>query len=192
MRDTTVYLFDEFELDLGAWRLSRAGTPVALEPRAIEVLALLVERAGEVVAKNEILDLGVEGRGGHRERDGAGVANLRSALGDDAREPRYIETVHTRGYRFVAPVARRSVAPSGPRRSRRPTAAAGERGRTPLAIAAAVAVAVVLAAIALVVGPRAARPSRLRPRRAGRRSRRSRCSRSTTSAPPSSSTSPTG
>jgi len=40
VRDTTIWSFGDFELDLGAWRLSRAGTPMALEPKATEVLAL--------------------------------------------------------------------------------------------------------------------------------------------------------
>ena len=110
MRDTSTYAFGEFELDLGAWRLRRSGVPVEVEPKAIEVLALLVERAGEVVTKSEILDTVWKDATVTENAMVRVIANLRSALGDDAKEPRCVETVHTRGYRFIAPVERRSAA----------------------------------------------------------------------------------
>ena len=111
VRDTSIYAFGEYDLDLGAWRLRRSGAPVELEPRGGEVLALLIERAGEVVTKSEILDAVWKDSTVTENAMVRVIANLRSALGDDAREPRYVETVHTRGYRFIAPVERRGAAP---------------------------------------------------------------------------------
>ena len=104
MRDTTIWAFGDFELDLAAWRLSKDGTQVALEPKAIEVLALLVERAGEVVGKDDILAAVWKDTVVTENAMVRVIAHLRGALGDDARQPLFIETVHTRGYRFVAPV----------------------------------------------------------------------------------------
>lgn len=104
MRDRLAWRFDAFELDLPAWRLARAGQPVALEPKALALLELLIERRGEVVTKTEILDEVWKDAAVTENAMVRVVAQLRTALGDDSKHPRYIETVHTRGYRFVHPV----------------------------------------------------------------------------------------
>ncbi len=153
MRDTTIWAFGEFELDLGAWRLSRAGTPVALEPKAIDVLALLVARAGEVVGKDEILDAVWKDTAVTENAMVRVIANLRVALGDDARQPHFIETVHTRGYRFVAPIARRAAAAHEEPRAG-PAAAEPRTRRSwrrPALVAAALAALIGTAAVAFVL-----------------------------------------
>jgi TolB-like protein/DNA-binding winged helix-turn-helix (wHTH) protein/Tfp pilus assembly protein PilF len=117
MTDHEVWTFDDFELDLAAWQLTRAGRPLPIEPKGLALLALLIERRGEVVSKADILDAVWADATVTENAMVRVVAHLRGLLGDDAKDPKYIETVHTRGYRFVGPVARRMpVAPasSGP------------------------------------------------------------------------------
>ena len=96
--------FDRFRLDRANERLLRDGTEVALTPKAYAVLEFLLQRAGSLVRKGEILDaLWPDAAVGDAVLK-FNVAQLRQALGDDARAPRFIETVHRRGYRFVAPL----------------------------------------------------------------------------------------
>jgi TolB-like protein/DNA-binding winged helix-turn-helix (wHTH) protein len=106
MGDRVVWTFGDFTLDLAAWHLTRAGRPLPVEPKGLALLALLIERRGEVVTKNEILDAVWKDATVTENAMVRVVAHLRGLLDDNAREPKYIETVHTRGYRFVAPVAR--------------------------------------------------------------------------------------
>ncbi|WP_363796449.1 winged helix-turn-helix domain-containing protein [Lysobacter firmicutimachus] len=83
----------------------RDGTTTALEPRMMEVLVALAERAGEVVSAEQLL---IEIWRGTFYGDNPvhkTIAQLRRRLGDSSREPEYIETIRKRGYRLVAPVA---------------------------------------------------------------------------------------
>src|SRR5690349_19197178 len=96
------YQFDSFCIDIAGFRLFKAGEIVGLEPKALELLIFLVENRGRLLEKQELLDgvwgeLSVSENALTRE-----IALLRRALGDDIRQPRFIETVPTRGYRFVA------------------------------------------------------------------------------------------
>ena len=107
------YAFGDVELDTGRVLLLVEDAPVTLEPKAIAVLQLLVERAPQVVDKAEIFavvwkDTAVTDNALTRI-----VAQLRRALADDARDPRYIATVSTRGYRLL-PAVRRLDAPALP------------------------------------------------------------------------------
>src|SRR5258705_12993631 len=95
-------VFGDFELDLGAFRLLKGGVPVPVEPKALAVLRLLIERAPHAVEKGEIFatvwkDVSVTDNALTRI-----IAQLRRALDDDTKAPKYIETIATRGYRFVA------------------------------------------------------------------------------------------
>lgn len=99
------YCWDDFVLDLDAYRLERAGVSIALEPKAFNLLALMVQRPGHLFSKQEIFaavwpDAIVTDHALTRV-----VAQLRRALGDEARDGKYIETVPTRGYRWLAPTA---------------------------------------------------------------------------------------
>lgn len=97
--------FGPFVLDLSEARLLNDGAPVALVGRPLQVLDVLARRAGRLVGKDELLDA----VWGHRHVTESvlkvALNALRSALGDDARRPRYVETVPRRGFRFIAPVA---------------------------------------------------------------------------------------
>ena len=97
--------FGPFRLDVSEQMLLRDGHPVPLTPKNLAVLSVLVQNAGHLVDKerllNEVwLDSFVEEGTLNRS-----VSVLRRALGDSPSGHRYIETVPTRGYRFVAPVA---------------------------------------------------------------------------------------
>ncbi len=94
--------FGPFVLDAAEARLSRDGAPLALNGRALSVLAALAARPGQLLVKDELLDA----VWGHRHVSESVLKNaintLRGALGDDAQAPRYVETVPRRGYRFIA------------------------------------------------------------------------------------------
>lgn len=99
----------ELPLQVGDWsfqpglnRLSRGGERVRLEPKLADLLLLLVRRRGEVVSKNEIVDAVWEGRFIADSALTRAMAELRRALGDDAHQPIYIETISKRGYRLIA------------------------------------------------------------------------------------------
>ena len=96
--------FGEFELDIPDARLRRSGTVVDLPPKSFELLVCLVRRPQTLVPKDDLLDI-VWGR--RFVSEGAiktVVSELRAALGDDAKAPRWIETVPRRGYRFIGDV----------------------------------------------------------------------------------------
>ena len=97
--------FDCFELDEADARLARAGEPVALAPKPFAVLCALARKPDKLVTKNELLDA----VWGHRFVTDSvlksAISEVRAALGDDPKQPRYIETVSRRGYRFIAATA---------------------------------------------------------------------------------------
>jgi Tol biopolymer transport system component/DNA-binding winged helix-turn-helix (wHTH) protein len=91
-------------LDPVAFRVLKAGLPVAVEPKAFEVLLFLVENPGRLVGKQELLDRIWPDTVVTESAMTRVIADLRRALGDSAHGARYIETVPTRGYRFIAGV----------------------------------------------------------------------------------------
>lgn len=98
--------FGPFELEPGTCELRNAGMVVRLQPQPCRVLAMLVSRAGCLVSRDEIQK---EIWGGQTFVDfeqglNFCIRHIRSALGDAAGTPRYIETLPRRGYRFIAPV----------------------------------------------------------------------------------------
>lgn len=128
--------FGVFAVDLGAGELFKDGTKVKIQQQPFRVLALLLERPGEVVTREELrqaiwpagtfveFDLGLD----------AAIHKLRSALGDSAENPQLVETLPRRGYRFIAAVE-------------------GARPRRRVRMASGVAAAIVLGAIALLWHP---------------------------------------
>jgi DNA-binding winged helix-turn-helix (wHTH) protein len=87
-------------------RLSRGDESVHLEPKAMDLLVFLMERPGDVLSRETIIDAvwsdSVVGEAVLR----SAIAALRRALHDDAHDPRLIETIPKRGYRLIAPVKR--------------------------------------------------------------------------------------
>jgi DNA-binding winged helix-turn-helix (wHTH) protein len=93
--------FGEFTLDRGARQLLRGGKELHLEPKAFELLDLLLQKRPEALSKPEIRDrLWPETFVSESNLTGL-VAKVREALGDDPRQPRYIRTVHGFGYAFA-------------------------------------------------------------------------------------------
>src|SRR6266576_2630328 len=98
--------FGVFELDLRAGELRRSGSKVKLQEQPFQVLAELLDRPGQVVTREELrnrlwpADTYVD----FDHSLNAAIRRLRDALGDSAENPRFVETVARRGYRFVAPV----------------------------------------------------------------------------------------
>jgi len=104
--DTEIYRFAEFELEPRERRLRGSGQPLALTPKAFDMLVLLVRHAGHIQSKDELMSA-LWPRGFVDEATLTNhVWQIRRALGDTAKTPRFVETVPKRGYRFVAEVRR--------------------------------------------------------------------------------------
>src|SRR3984957_11973135 len=98
--------FGLFELDLAARELRKSGVRIKLQDQPFQILAMLLERPGEIVAREELqkrlwpedtfvdFDLSLN----------SAVKKLRQALSDDSENPRFIETLYRRGYRFIGPL----------------------------------------------------------------------------------------
>src|SRR5712671_4916141 len=97
------FAFDRFRFDARTGQLWRDGREVKLTPRAAAVLHLLAERAESLVTKQELLDRVWGGMAVGDDALTSCIQELRGALGDDARRPRFIETRHRRGYRLMVP-----------------------------------------------------------------------------------------
>ena len=98
--------FDHFELDEAEARLTCGGQPVALAPKPFTVLCVLARTPQMLVTKNALLDAVWGHRFVTESVLKSAISEVRAALGDDPKRPRYIETVSRRGYRFIAaPVA---------------------------------------------------------------------------------------
>ena len=101
-----VVRFGVFELDRSAGELRKSGMRLRLQGQPFQVLALLLERAGEVVTREELQrqlwpsDTFVD----FDHSLNTAINKVREALGDSASSPRYVETLARRGYRFIAPV----------------------------------------------------------------------------------------
>lgn len=97
---------DDFELDFRAYELRRAGQMVKLEPTPFELLVFLVEQRGNLVGRQQIAER-IWGKGVFFDTDNSingAIRKIRQVLDDDPENPRFIQTVTGKGYRFVAPV----------------------------------------------------------------------------------------
>jgi cholera toxin transcriptional activator len=120
------YRFGVFEVDSAAGELRRKGLRVKLHAQPFQVLLMMLERPGEMLTREEICrELWPDGTFVDYEHGvNSAVNRLREALGDRASNPRFVETLARRGYRFLAPVERVALgeevltAPA-PRRRRR-------------------------------------------------------------------------
>src|SRR5580698_3048503 len=98
--------FGLFEADLSTGELRKSGTRIRIQAQPFRVLTFLLEHPGEVVTREEIQQ---RLWGEHTVVDfdhslGTAINKIREALGDSAENPRFIETLARRGYRFIAPV----------------------------------------------------------------------------------------
>ena len=96
----------EFELDLGRYELRRRGRRVKLEKKAMELLIFLSSRREQLVSRRDIMtklwrsDLFIEAEANINNV----IRKIRTALGDSAAKPRFLETVVGKGYRFIGPM----------------------------------------------------------------------------------------
>src|SRR5258708_4305589 len=108
-----VFRFGVFEVDAATGELRKQGMRIRLQEQPSQLLLMLLERAGEVVSREEICrklwppDTFVD----FDQSLGTALRKLRQALGDDAETPRYIETIPKHGFRFLPPVDRISAIP---------------------------------------------------------------------------------
>lgn len=102
------YRFGAFEADAATGELRRRGIRLRLNAQPFQVLCMLLDRPGELLARDEIArELWPDGVYVDAEHGvNSAVNRIREALGDSATSPRFIETLARRGYRFVAPVER--------------------------------------------------------------------------------------
>lgn len=101
---TTAFWLDDWHVDPDAGRISRHGAEVRLEPRVMSVLMLLAAHPGEVLSRELIEATVWKDMVVGYDALASTIIKLRKALGDDSRQPRYVETVSKKGYRLIAPV----------------------------------------------------------------------------------------
>jgi DNA-binding response OmpR family regulator len=98
------YQFSDVELDFEAYRAKKGAEALELSPREFELLRYLIERKGETVSRDRLLEdvWGYESYPSTRTVD-THIAKLRAKIGDSGSEPRWILTIHGVGYKFVDP-----------------------------------------------------------------------------------------
>src|SRR5580692_4211541 len=106
--------FGVFEVDLRAGELRKCGIRIKLQSQPFKLFAILLHHAGEIVTREELQQQiwGSETVVNFDHSLGTAVNKVREALGDSAENPRYIETLAKRGYRFIAPVVPVDLLPS--------------------------------------------------------------------------------
>src|SRR5688500_4966010 len=98
------YEFAEFRVDLSRKILLRGEKPVPLTPKVVDTLEILLEKPGELVEKETLMQKIWQDHFVEEGNVTSNIKMLRKALGDDAAAPQFIETVPRRGYRFIAEV----------------------------------------------------------------------------------------
>lgn len=149
-----VFRFESFEVDRGAFELRRAGQPIPIERIPMELLLLLLERSGQLVTRQEILDR-IWGKNVFGDVDNninTAVRKIRQALRDNPASPRLLHTIAGKGYRLTVPAADPETA------SMPPLPAPTTRSKAWRVRAAIAAALVATALIALVYWMRSAAP----------------------------------
>jgi DNA-binding winged helix-turn-helix (wHTH) protein/TolB-like protein/Tfp pilus assembly protein PilF len=145
-------------LRIGEWwadrttnELGRAGGTVRVEPKAMEVLMVLADHAGQVVSREELLAAVWPGVVVGDEALTQSVIKLRRALGDNPRSPSYIATISKRGYRLIAPVEKAEGIPAmhddGGRPLPQPSPVQAPRGIRPRAWMAGIVLVLIVAGV---------------------------------------------
>src|SRR4029453_4667011 len=118
-------VFDPFSLDLANECLWKGSQAIKLRPKAFAVLHYLLQRPGQLVTKEELLNaVWPETFVGEAVLKVA-IGQIREALGDDSTSPRFIETAHRRGYRFISQIVEREPAHGSDREIRTHNAVTG-------------------------------------------------------------------
>src|SRR6201988_1238308 len=103
----SIVRFGTYEVSLQSGELRKAGVKIRVQQQPMKLLEILLERPGEVVTREELRGRvwADESFGDFDQAVNIAIAKLRSALGDSAENPRFIETLPKRGYRFIADVS---------------------------------------------------------------------------------------
>ncbi len=96
-----LYRFDVFELDVGLYRLTRAGEPVSIGPKPFDLLLYLIRHTQRTISKAELIREVWQAEAVSDSSIPTCITVVRRALGDDPDNPRFIQTVRGRGYRFI-------------------------------------------------------------------------------------------
>jgi DNA-binding winged helix-turn-helix (wHTH) protein/cytochrome c-type biogenesis protein CcmH/NrfG len=113
-KGASILHFHPFSIDLERQQLLRDGEVVGLSPHLVEILGHLAINGGQTITRNALLDRFWPDVNVTENTLSRAIADIRRALQDDAANPRFIRTVARRGYRFVAPVEKRTPAPADP------------------------------------------------------------------------------
>ena len=107
LRHTFVVRFGTYEVSLQSGEVRKAGVRIRVQQQPLKLLEVLLEHPGEVVTREELRSRvwPNESFGDFDQAVNIAIAKLRSALGDSAENPRFIETLPKRGYRFIADVS---------------------------------------------------------------------------------------
>jgi eukaryotic-like serine/threonine-protein kinase len=113
-RTSLLYLFDNFELSEEEFALRRHGKRISVEPRALSLLMVLAANHGKLLDKKKLMEAVWKETFVEETTLTRAIAVIRKQLEDDPRTPKYIETIPTRGYRFIVPVEVRHSEPKDP------------------------------------------------------------------------------
>jgi TolB-like protein/DNA-binding winged helix-turn-helix (wHTH) protein/Flp pilus assembly protein TadD len=131
---------EDFEFNAQAYELRSGGIPLKLKPIPMQLLLFLIEHRGELVTRDQIVER-IWGKGVFLDSDNSinsAVSKIRQVLRDDSEQPRFVQTVTGRGYRFIAPVEEFDVRSVDSFAARRPAIAAPvpvKQNRTNIALA---------------------------------------------------------
>jgi DNA-binding winged helix-turn-helix (wHTH) protein/TolB-like protein len=104
IQNSSAFLFDDVRVEPGTFKAFKAGAAIQLEPKTLRLMLFLIENRDRLIEKEEILNAIWAGTHVTENALAGEIAKLRKALGDDPKAARYIQTVHTRGYRFIGVV----------------------------------------------------------------------------------------
>lgn len=161
-----LYRFGQFVIDTRAMRVLKGGEPLEMQQRVLEVLLAILRRRGELVTKEQLVDEVWRGEAVGDASLARCLCEARRALGDDARRPKYLLTVHGRGYRLADEVsvevveeveAALRLAPPEPTRPSTEVSAA-DRARSRFRVAAGLAVALVVGVVMVWLAASLRRP----------------------------------
>ena len=106
VEQTFLFEFDDFRVDPAERRLTRKGEVIPLTPKAFETLCVLVENSRRLLEKDRLMEMLWSDSFVEEGNLADNISKIRQALGDSRKEPKFIETVSGRGYRFIADVRR--------------------------------------------------------------------------------------
>ena len=160
--NSSAFSFDDIRVEPATFRAFKAGQQIQLEPKALRLLLFLIENRDRAVEKEEILNTIWSGTYVTENALTREIAKLRKLLGDDPKAPKYIQTVHTLGYRFIAELDEKAGPVSAPAQEGDTVAppehfipresTAPKRAHSRRTLTTAITIAIALAIVSAIVG----------------------------------------